>query len=230
MPDDDIHTPSLEGTVAGDSFADTRERILDAAERLFAENGFAGTSIRDITTTANCNVAAINYHFRNKSGLYEELFRTHLGRLRDLRIAHLRKLLDATETDPTLERVLYTFIHSFLAPLSDPTHGPTMMRLFQWEILHPTLPENLFYDEMIGPTMEIFQEALLRVCPDLPSDRMHLCIMSVVGQILHLVHMQGFLNRHVTKRFPSLTQEMMINHMVEFSAAGICRFTKGDPS
>lgn len=41
----------------------THERLLDHAERLFAEKGFAVVNVREITTAANCNLAAINYHF-----------------------------------------------------------------------------------------------------------------------------------------------------------------------
>jgi len=50
---------------------DTRERLLDAAEKLFCQKGFEGTSIRDITAEAGCNIAAVNYHFGGKEKLYE---------------------------------------------------------------------------------------------------------------------------------------------------------------
>jgi AcrR family transcriptional regulator len=50
--------------------AQTRQRLLDVAETLFAEHGFAATSVRDITSAAACNLAAVNYHFRDKQNLY----------------------------------------------------------------------------------------------------------------------------------------------------------------
>ena len=53
----------------------TRERILKAAERLFAERGYDGTSIRAIVAKARVNQAAINYHFDGKDGLYREVLR-----------------------------------------------------------------------------------------------------------------------------------------------------------
>jgi AcrR family transcriptional regulator len=52
----------------------TREKILKVANELFAKSGFDGTSIRDIATKAEVNVAAINYHFENKEKLYCHLF------------------------------------------------------------------------------------------------------------------------------------------------------------
>ena len=50
------------------------DRLLDAAESLFCEKGFDGASIRDITSQANCNVAAVNYHFGGKENLYSGIF------------------------------------------------------------------------------------------------------------------------------------------------------------
>lgn len=52
---------------------DTKSKILDAADKLFAENGFDGTSIREIAKAAEVNIAAINYHFKNKQTLYWEV-------------------------------------------------------------------------------------------------------------------------------------------------------------
>jgi len=71
----------------------TREQILGAAENLFAEKGFSNTSIRDITEKADCNLAAVNYHFHGKENLYIEVFRLHMSRIRDLRINAVHKFL-----------------------------------------------------------------------------------------------------------------------------------------
>jgi len=51
--------------------ADTKTRILDAAEKLFGKNGFDATSLRDITTEADVNLAAVNYHFQSKDSLID---------------------------------------------------------------------------------------------------------------------------------------------------------------
>ena len=57
----------------GPGEASTRERLIEAAGRLFAENGFEGSTIRGICEDAGANVAAVNYHFRGKEGLYAEV-------------------------------------------------------------------------------------------------------------------------------------------------------------
>jgi AcrR family transcriptional regulator len=53
---------------------DTKSKILDVANELFARNGYDGTSIREIATKADVNIAAINYHFKNKENLFRHLF------------------------------------------------------------------------------------------------------------------------------------------------------------
>ena len=72
--------------------SDTRDRILDAAERLFVEHGFDGTSMRMITGAANANLAAVNYHFGSKDALVQEVFRRRLADLNERRIAALDRL------------------------------------------------------------------------------------------------------------------------------------------
>jgi AcrR family transcriptional regulator len=62
---------------------DTRERILDVAERLFMENGYEATSMRVITSAAEVNLAAVNYHFGSKEALLREVFRRRLAWLNE---------------------------------------------------------------------------------------------------------------------------------------------------
>ncbi len=66
----------------------TRERIIKAAERLFAERGYDGTSIRAIVAKARVNQAAINYHFDGKDGLYREVLRAAFRAMTEDQLAH----------------------------------------------------------------------------------------------------------------------------------------------
>src|ERR1700680_3145209 len=66
----------------------TRERIMKAAERLFAERGYEGTSVRAIVAKARVNQAAINYHFAGKEGLYREVLRAAFRALTAHHLAH----------------------------------------------------------------------------------------------------------------------------------------------
>ena len=70
----------------------TRERILKAAERLFAERGYEATSVRAIVGKARVNQAAINYHFAGKDGLYREVLRAAFRALTEHQLAHAEEM------------------------------------------------------------------------------------------------------------------------------------------
>src|SRR5689334_23769093 len=71
---------------------ETRTRILDAAEELFMQHGFEGTSMRLLTAKAGVNLAAVNYHFGSKDALIEALFRRRLDPMNAARVAELDRL------------------------------------------------------------------------------------------------------------------------------------------
>src|SRR6266850_6459065 len=94
----------------------TRERLLDAAEKLFAGRGFRATSVRHITAEAGCNLAAVNYHFGDKVGLYREMFHRRLGALRQRRIASLRRAVSDAGERATLEILSLALTPPFFEP------------------------------------------------------------------------------------------------------------------
>ncbi|MHC4737299.1 MAG: TetR family transcriptional regulator, partial [Planctomycetota bacterium] len=94
---------------AEDSQNNVKNRLLDAAEALFAAHGYKGTSVRDITTAAKCNVAAVNYHFAGKQNLYNEVFRRRLGTLREIRLSAVEKVMSEDGCKASLENLLHEF-------------------------------------------------------------------------------------------------------------------------
>jgi AcrR family transcriptional regulator len=94
-----------------------RDRILDAAERLFAQRGFHGVSIRDITGAAGVDVALANYHFGSKQGLLQAVFMRRAESLNAERLERLDSVLDearAAKKTPTLESIIDAFTHPLL--------------------------------------------------------------------------------------------------------------------
>src|SRR2546422_8421548 len=117
--------------------ARTRERLLEAAERLFAERGFSATSVRALTSEARSNVASVNYHFGGKEGLYREMFRRRLVALREQRIAGIRRAMDETGGRASLELTLGPSTTPFLGHPLDQGAGRRLMRPF---LPRPTSP------------------------------------------------------------------------------------------
>src|SRR5271157_3476618 len=102
----------------------TRERLLDAAERLFAEHGLEGVSTRDITTLAEANVGAINYYFGSKEGLVFAVFDRRLTPISEQRLAALDALERAAgKTPPRLEAVLTAYIRPPVEQALNPRLG-----------------------------------------------------------------------------------------------------------
>jgi AcrR family transcriptional regulator len=105
-----------------------RERLLRAAELLFAQGGFNGVSVRDIAAAAEVNSASVAYYFRSKEGLLREVYRLHCEKLNEER----RRLLDTSRQPrqaPTLEAVLEAFIRPALRVSRDQDGGASFMRL-----------------------------------------------------------------------------------------------------
>ncbi len=93
----------------------TRDRILDAAEHLFAARGFHGCSIRDITGEAQVDVALANYHFGSKQGLLEAVIARRAQDLNADRLARLDAVLAASRgKKPSLEAIIDAFTHPLL--------------------------------------------------------------------------------------------------------------------
>ncbi len=91
----------------------TREKLLDAAEILFAESGFETTSVRAITEKAGVNLAALNYHFGSKSGLIEAVFKRRIEPINQERLEMLQRFeAEAGDRPISLEKLM----EAFLAP------------------------------------------------------------------------------------------------------------------
>ena len=113
----------IQAETASEVGGPTRERLLDVAERLFAERGFGATSVRGITAEAGCNLAAVNYHFGGKDQLYEEVFRRRLGVMREHRLSSIRDTLAAAEGRISLEVPAAGFRHRFPGAVHGRTTG-----------------------------------------------------------------------------------------------------------
>ena len=93
----------------------TKERILSKAEILFARKGYHGVSVREITATAKCNMAAVNYHFGSKEKLYAEMFRRQFALMISGHLETFERVL--TNPDATLEDVFQLFFRDYSDPV-----------------------------------------------------------------------------------------------------------------
>ncbi|MCK5001127.1 MAG: TetR/AcrR family transcriptional regulator [Anaerohalosphaera sp.] len=199
-----------------------RQRLLDAAEKLFVSEGYDGTSVRAITELANCNVAAVNYHFGTKDALYKQAVTRRLHMLRDYRVNSIDQLMEAGPENIPLEKLLEVFARAFLEPLLNDETGPAIIQLMHREILDPHLPTDTFLDEIFLPVANAIKSALQAVCPYLDDKNALLIVHSIVGQLVHIVQMVVLLSgsSFVTDN-PKESIEEHVKHIVHFTAVAI---------
>jgi len=200
--------------------ADTRERLLDSAEDLFAQRGYAGASVRDIVAAAECNLAAVNYHFGGKKNLYREVFRRRLGAMREQRLAAVE---DAERGERDLEATLHVFAAAFLAPLREDSRGQRPLRLMLREIADPLLPHGFLHRELILPVNRALASAVGRAAPELTERDVLLCVQSFLGQLLNAMHAQRLAVIDPEDHDDPLTDAELVDHVVRFTVAGITR-------
>ena len=155
---------------------ETRTRILDAAEELFMQQGFGGTSMRLLTTKAGVNLAAVNYHFGSKDALIEAVFRRRLDPMNVARIAAL-DALEAAGT-PDADAIIRAFVGASLRMLEDAKGGGrNFIRLLGRTYTEPAKPIRQLIGQMYAPTMQRYKAALERALPQMPREelvwRMH---------------------------------------------------------
>jgi AcrR family transcriptional regulator len=150
----------------------TRERILKAAERLFAEAGYDGTSIRAIVAKAKVNQAAINYHFDGKDGLYREVLRVAFRGLTEHQLSHAEELKSMTR-----EQALAQFVHRQLQPLLGRDEYSRHMRIFNWETVQPTAVFRSLVAEEAAPFLGMAADLVRRFLPD--ADRRTLTVAAI---------------------------------------------------
>lgn len=150
---------------------DTRERILDAAERLFMEYGYEGTSMRQITGEATVNLAAVNYHFGSKESLMQEVFRRRLDWLNEERLRVLDEL-EAEAGDKPLKpsQIVDAFFGTLLRMGEDDRRGGmNFLRLLGRTMTDPSEFIRAFMAHEYSEIMDRFKKALFRALPDVPK-------------------------------------------------------------
>jgi AcrR family transcriptional regulator len=156
---------------------ETRTRILDAAEELFMLHGFEGTSMRQLTTRAGVNLAAVNYHFGSKDALIESVFRRRLDPMNAARIAALDGL-EAAGRPLAPEAIIRAFIGESLRMIEDTrSGGRNFIRLLGRTYTEPSKPIRVLIGQLYAPAMERYKAAFERALPQMPREelvwRMH---------------------------------------------------------
>lgn len=179
-----LSTTTLTDKKALSDKASTKDRILDAAEWLFAERGFAETSLRNITSRANVNLASVNYHFGSKKSLIQAVFDRFLRVFCDRLMTEV-VALEQRQEQAALEEVLQTALPALLhIDTLRPNGAAIFMRLLGRAYSETQGHMRRFMFERYGDVMERFNRAIVKAAPGLPANdvfwRLHFMLGSVV--------------------------------------------------
>jgi AcrR family transcriptional regulator len=201
----------------------TKERIIEVAECLFAEKGFDGTSMRDITEVAGVNLASVNYHFGSKDGLIAAVFHRYLVPLRDARLA----MLDIVEEEagnnrPPLEAVLEAFIRpTVVRAMEMPHNSDSFMRLMGRCLSEPAAHAHKHIYPHLQVLIERFNAAVAKAIPDLSREEIFWRMGFMAGAVHHALHMWSSTNVTPCKPDQPLDPESLIQQLISFAAAGL---------
>ena len=199
----------------------TKERILNEAEALFAMKGFHAVSVREITAAADCNLAAVNYHFGNKDNLYLEVFRSRwIPRAKLLQEAFKDNL--AVHDSPTPAQVVEALAKAFLqGPFSDQERQRHHM-LITKELSRPTPALKLVVQESMKPLTRYMIEKLRVGAPeDCDDESICLNILSIFAQVLYFNFAREAVTRITGHEYDTAFKARLVDHIVQFSQTAL---------
>jgi len=193
------------------SDAGTREKLVAAAERLFAERGYTGVTVRGIAAAAGVNWSLVGYYFRGKEGLLAEVYRRHCGSLNDERL----KLLSRART---LDEVIEAFVRPALAEIGS-TGRSSFSRLRAILAAEDSTLLDTLVAENFDLSSQTFIAALQKRLPALPREEVLWRFHFMLGTIYYSVASPQRIKVFSRGRCDPGDLDATVRHLVPFLAA-----------
>ncbi|SPE40052.1 Transcriptional regulator, TetR family [Candidatus Sulfopaludibacter sp. SbA3] len=160
---------------------DTKEKILDTAQRLIGDQGYAATSVRHIISEAGVNLASIHYHFGTKEDLLTAVIARKAGPVNEERLARLNRVeAESGKRPPSVKKVL----DAWLLPMAEAAdRDPTFVRLMGRMMAEGLLPAII--ERHFKELVERLAGALRRAIPDLPDEEFRWRMHFMFGAMAH---------------------------------------------
>ncbi|MBE0598027.1 MAG: CerR family C-terminal domain-containing protein [Desulfuromonadales bacterium] len=199
---------------------DTKERLLDAAERLFASDGFQGTSLRQLTAEAKANLAAVNYHFGSKEALLAAVFERRLLPLNELRSRNLQQLRLGAER-PTSRQVLQAFVEPTLAFRDRDPGAEAFVRLVGRAIADPDDTLRKIFMRLMEPIFLLLYETLAEALPQLSRSDLFWRLHFALGALSHTMCLAGRFQIVPPGVTPAADAASLTSQVLDFLTAGM---------
>ncbi len=202
--------------------SDTRLRLLDAAEALFAEFGFNGVSLRTITSHADVNLAAANYHFRSKEGLFRAVFERRVTPMNAERDRLLDACLAAEARTGRLDPA--AVLEAFVGPairVSASLGAENFRRLSGRASSDPSAEVRAVVYELYDTVAARFVEVLARACPHLTREDLFWRLSCIYGAMMYVRADSGRLQRLLGDGFKMTDSAAAMHHLIPVLTAGL---------
>jgi len=212
----------MQGPRSTSGSCETRRRLIEAAGEVFAEQGFHNATIRQICDRADANVAAVNYHFRDKAELYEAVLRySHCAA--EAAYAGSKPIPHA----PAEER-LSAYVHCMMSRILDEGRPAWHGKLMSREMTEPTAGlDALVRDVFQSRFQELWGIVAELLGPLASKDDVEKCSNSVVAQGVFYQHCKPLLLRmDASLRYDKAGIEELVKHVTRFSLLGLQAFRR----
>ena len=194
----------------------TRRQLIEVAGRLFAEQGYLRATSKEICEIADTNIAAVNYHFGGKDGLYAAVLEEAHARLVSIEL-----VTTATRGDADLSDTLRMLFTRALGQIAQHDPDAWALRVLSREILAPTPLADRMIANQVLPKMKLVGGTIARAL-GVPANHpaVSRCIVNIVGPCAFLLITNPDWHKKV---FPSLglDAESLVEHMVTFALGGL---------
>jgi AcrR family transcriptional regulator len=206
--------------VLASSTLSVRERILEVAERMFAEHGMSGVGLRAITTEANVNLASIAYHFGSKDGLLEALFAQRAAPIAQERLRLLAECLEGN-AKPKLEDILDAFLRPALTLGVQPQFGgPAFVKLRARLATEPETTTRKILSKAFDQSSRQFIDALIKALPQIPRAEIEWRFHFMLGAMFYTMADSGRIQALTNGRVDPGDVKRALHHMIPYLAAG----------
>jgi AcrR family transcriptional regulator len=198
----------------------TPERILHAAEMLFAERGIDAVSLREITVAAGANIAAVHYHFGSKTAVLEELFALRARPIAERRLELLSQVRRNRQGKPVLEDVLTAFLRPALDVPAGPG-GSAFILLRARLAFERAEVRRAVLGKAFDASNQHFLEALQQALPHLTLDQLYWRFHFTMGSMVYTMASPGRIESMTGDALDTSDTAAALTELVAFAAAGL---------
>ena len=200
--------------------SETREKILDSAERLFLARGYDSVSVRQITDEAGVNVASVNYHFKSKRNLYREFFHRKASTITSIKLKELNNVLDKPGK-PDLKNLIRTYVSLFFEDILLSHEKQKFLEIILAEMSGNGMANDILVNEIVGPVHNIMKQAILRARPEISNKQASMYISSITAQVIHFIRARDIVSHTLNHKYDKKLIKDIAEHITDFSLRGI---------